>query len=352
MFTHSARKLLGSPLLGALTTPHPVDRYLELVRPSFSLSEVRAEVTAVRRQPGPSVTLTLRPNSNWQGFRPGQFVQVTVEIAGVRHKRCYSPASSARNGDGLLELTIRAHPEGTVSNFLNDRAQPGLTVGLTQADGDFILPERRPERLLLISGGSGITPVISMLRTLCDEGHTSPITFLHYAPTAADRVYGEELQQLAERHSNIRLETVLTREGGGHFCPEHLRPEDVDAETFVCGPPSLIDAVRAHVPDERFHAEHFVPPAPAEVLGEAEGTVTFARSDREAANDGAPLLDQAEAAGLTPEHGCRMGICHTCTCRKVAGSVRNVRTGEISTGADEDIQICISVPVGDVQLDL
>jgi len=358
------RRFLSSSLVEALTTPHPVDRYLELVRPAWSLREVRAEVTAIRRQTARSVTLTMRPNANWRGFRAGQFVRVTVEIDGVQRKRCYSPACSAHVADGLLELTVTAHPEGEVSRFLRDRARPGMVLRLSQAEGDFVLPDTRPERLLLISGGSGITPVISMLRTLCDEGHDAPITFLHYARTGRELLYRDELAARAARHRGVRLVRAYTRGAGGgelsgHFTREHLlavEPEYAAGETFVCGPTGLIDAVRRTWAEEgldaRLHVEHFVPPAPAAVLGEAEGSIHFARSDRHAPNSGASLLEQAEQAGLTPESGCRMGICHTCTRRKLTGSVRNARTGDISTATDEDIQICVSVPVGDVELDL
>jgi ferredoxin-NADP reductase len=323
------------------------------------VGEARAEVVAVEHGTPDSVTLTLRPNSAWRGFRAGQFVEVTVEIDGVQRRRCYSPACSEHCRDGRIELTLRAHPEGEVSRHLNDHAVPGMVLALKQAAGDFALPQRRPERLLLISGGSGITPVMAMLRTLCDEGHGGRVTFLHYARGERDLIYRDELERLEARHPNVQVKRVFTREGGGHFQRTHLLAADPyfdRSETFVCGPPALIDSVRElwaeEALDARLHVEHFVPPAPAVVLGEAEGTVAFSRSEVEAENSGAPLLDQAEQAGLSPAHGCRMGICHSCTCRKLAGGVRNVRTGEVSTAPDEDIQICISVPVGDVQLDI
>ena len=122
------RRLLGSGLLEALAAPHGVDRYLELVRPSWSLHEARAEVIEVRRQTAGSVTLTLRPNENWKGFRTGQFVRLTVEIDGVRQTRCYSPACSA-HAAGRIEITVRRHPEGRVSGFLNREAAPGWWSG-------------------------------------------------------------------------------------------------------------------------------------------------------------------------------------------------------------------------------
>jgi ferredoxin-NADP reductase len=356
------RRLLRSSLLEALAYPHGVDRYVELVRPLLVQDEVRAEVTAVRRQTPKSVTLTLCPNENWLGARAGQFVGVSVEIDGVRETRPYSPASSQHAQGGALELTISTHPEGKVSRHLRDHARPGTIVGLTQAQGDFVLPDPRPERVLLISGGSGVTPVMAMLRTLCDEGFAGQIGFLNYARSDELALYGAELDQLASGHDGLRVARGFTRGLGrplsGRFCPEHLRAvisEHSSAATFVCGPPALIDSVRAVFTQDGLAppaVETFTPPPLVFDTDGAEGLVSFAASGLEAANSGLPLLEQAEDAGLAPDHGCRMGICNTCSCRKTAGTVRNVVTGEISTARDEQIRICVSVPLGDVALDL
>jgi stearoyl-CoA 9-desaturase NADPH oxidoreductase len=346
-------RVLRSRLLDALAAPHGVDRYLELVRPLWSLSDLRAEVTAVRHPAPGSVTLTLRPNHLWRGFEAGQFVRCTVEVGGARRARCYSPASSAHRPDGQLELTARAHPEGLVSRFLHDHLAPGMVLGLEPAAGDFVLPAERPEHIALLSGGSGITPVMSMLRTLLDEGHRGRVAFLHYARTP-DRVpYARELAEIAEQAPNVSVAFVYTRSerGAGHFRPEHL-PALTDPETYVCGPPGLVEAVRAAGDPDRVHSESFVPAALTPDSGDAVGAVSFARSGVDAPNTGATLLEQAEAAGLRPAHGCRMGICHTCTCRKLAGKHRNLLTGEVSSAEDEDIQICVSVPTGSVALDL
>lgn len=359
-----ARRLLGSSLLEALATPHGVDRYVELVRPAFSLSEVRAEVAAVRHPTTRAVTLTLRPNANWSGFRAGQFVRLSVEIDGVRRTRCYSPASSAHVGD-LLELTAHAQPDGQVSPFLHESARPGMVVSLSQAEGDFVLPDERPRALLLISGGSGITPVMSMLRTLCEEGHDGPVAFLHYARGERDVAYAGELRALAAHHPNVRVLRGWSQSTGGElsgrFDRAHVRAAGIDpaeALAFACGPTALVEAVSATWADdgleERLYVERFQPPAPATVeAGEhVAGSVRFSRSGRAAQSTGASLLDQAEAAGLTPQSGCRMGICHTCSCRKLEGAVRDLRTGEVSTAPDELIQICVNAPVGDVTLDI
>jgi stearoyl-CoA 9-desaturase NADPH oxidoreductase len=356
------RRLLGSGLLEALAAPHGVDGYLELVRPSWSLRDARAVVVEAGRETADSVTLKLRPNENWTGFRTGQFVRVTVEIDGVRQTRCYSLACSEQTSD-CIEISVKAHPEGQVSGFLNRAAHPGMVVGLSAADGEFVLPAKRPERLLLISGGSGITPVMSMLRTLCDEGHTGAVTFVHYAPTGDDVIYRSELAKIAARHANVNLVHAYTREAGGalsgHLCREHLQavaPDLACAETYACGPPGLIASARKIWAEdgieELLHIESFLPPSLAIASGQAEGTVIFAQAGEQVANSGQSLLEQAEQAGLTPQFGCRMGICHTCTCRKAAGTVRNLVSGEVSGADQEDIQICVSVPVGDVELDI
>jgi ferredoxin-NADP reductase len=357
------RRILGSGLLDILAGPPGVDGYLEQLRPTWVVGECRAEVTAVERQTPDSVTLTLRPNRAWEGFQAGQFLQVAVEIDGSRRTRCYSPASAAGPGREL-EITVKSHPEGLVSNFLIDHAQPGLVLGLEQADGDFRLPDQRPERILLISGGSGITPVTSMLRTLCAEGHRGPITFLHYAPDPERAIYRDELERLAAEHPNLRLVRSYTRAAGvgeadGHFSRDQLagiEPDYAGAQTFACGPPALLDAVRetwaSDGLESRLHVESFVPPTLAPPSGVPEGSIHFTGSDLRVENSGAALLEQAEEAGLSPQFGCRMGICHTCSCRKTAGTVRNLSTGELSASDDEEIQICISAPVGDVVVDI
>jgi ferredoxin-NADP reductase len=339
----SPRRLLASPVLDLLLGPHGVDRYLELVKPALTVHEARATVLDVRHQTERSVTLTLRPNAAWAGFEAGQFVPVGVEIDGVRHTRTFSPASPATQRHEL-ELTVTVRAQGLVSQHLKTAIRPGDTLYLGRPAGEFVLPQPRPRRLTLISGGSGITPVLSMLRTLLGEGHGGEIDFLHYARTRADWLYRDELIALAARHPNLRVRYLATREGDGHLCRGDLGEP---GQTAVCGPPALIEAVRALSPIAL--AETFAPPT---LNKTGAGTVHFTRSARTADIGTGSLLERAEAAGLQPKFGCRMGICHTCTCRKTAGAVQNLLTGEISDAPDEDIQLCISVPAGDVVLEI
>lgn len=351
----------GSVLEAALT-PHPVDRYLELIDPRITWTDLRAEILAVDRRSPRSVTLTLRPTRQWTGFEAGQFVQLSTVINGVRHSRCYSPANSAHSPD-TIELTLTAHDDGFVSTHLRDNARPGQVVGLQPATGTFTLPAERPGSMLFVSGGSGITPVLSMLRTLVDEDHRGEVTFVHYARSAEDHPYAAELADIAASRPEWTITTRFTRPqhggSGERFAPEHLAAIDLrDTQVFLCGPPALHDAVSTHLTESgaeaNLHTEQFVlvPPSSVDDDAPAHGQLSFAGSGTETQNSGASILEQAESAGLTPEFGCRMGICFSCTAVKKSGLTKNILTGETDTESDKHIQLCISKPVGDCVIDI
>jgi ferredoxin-NADP reductase len=371
MFTMEAgppdalRRALASRLVAALATPHPVDRYLAALHPLWRLEAVTARVIAVRRETERAVTLTLRPSRSWRGFRAGQHVRVGVDVDGIRRTRCYSLSSSPDGASGLVEVTVARHPYGLVSRFIHDRVRAGTVVALSQAEGDFTLPARPPPHLLFITGGSGITPVMSMLRTALGRGYDGRIDLVHYARTRHDVIFGRELRALADARGGFRFTLALTGEPpsaqdlGGHFTEHALArvvPGYADAETWVSGPPGLIEAVattwKALGRTDGLHVERFGA-APRIASADAVGaTVELSRSGRRIASDGRSLLEQAEAAGLAPAFGCRRGICRTCVRRKTSGTVRDVVTGALSSEPEEDIRLCVSVPLGDVTLDL
>lgn len=366
-----AQRLLGSKAVAALTTPHGVDRYLELINPMWAATEVRARVVAVHRENPDSdgaavATLTLQPTSTWRGHRAGQYVQVGVELPGTarRMTRCFSISSAASLPGERITLTIRAHEEGpgrerSVSRFLVHHAEPGQMLHLSQAEGEFTLhdspatPINNP--LLMISGGSGITPVMSQLRTLLRDGYDGragrPVTFLHFANSPEDQIFAEELAEIAAADNGV---TVHLRYGAQRFSAEELSrlvPRHLETDTWACGPAGLIELVQqAYDGSPRLRVEFFKPPAIA--TDGATGEISFTRSGAAAPNSGASLLEQAEALGLRPEFGCRMGICFSCTARKTDGTVRNVLTGEESSLPDEDVRICVSAPVGSCSVEL
>ncbi len=362
--TRRTQRILNSRLLEGLTYPHGVDAYLQAINPLWAANQVRARVTQVRSQTPDTVTITAQPNANWQGHQAGQYLRLTVEVNGVSHTRCFSPANSAHDA-GVIELTCKVNDTSVVSRYLRDQAQPGTILQLSPAEGGFALPASRPARIVLISGGSGMTPVLSMLRTLCDEGYAGQITFLHYCANAQSLLYADELALLERQLTNLTvLRCFADRGQGGEleglFSAAQLAqavPDFADAETFLCGPPGLMERVEAAYAQAgiaaQLHQEHFTAAVAAPVdTGKAEGEVRFARSERLSENNGDTLLTQAEAAGLSPASGCRMGICFACTCRKASGQVRDIRNGQLSGTGEEDIQLCVSVPVGTVVVDL
>jgi ferredoxin-NADP reductase len=356
--------LLRSSAVAALTSPHGVDRYLEIVNPMWAVNEVRARIVDVHHETAsaalaaPVATITLQPTSAWSGFRAGQYLQLGIEIGGARRTtRCFS-ISSAQSGPGeRFTVTVRANPDGLVSKYLVREVRPGQIVHLAQAAGEFTLPDPLPSRLLMISGGSGITPVMSMLRTLLAQEYDGHVTFLHYAQSPEHQIFREELAAISRDADGVDVHLVYPESGGEPFTAEGLArlvPDHRDTDTWACGPAGLIELVRqAYDGSDRpskLRVEFFKTPVVA--TGDADGTVSFTRGGRHAANSGATLLEQAEALGLTPEFGCRMGICFSCTSRKTEGTVRNVVTGVESSLPDEDIQICVSTPVGDCAVDL
>ena len=355
-----ATSILRSKTVAALASPHGVDRYLEQVNPMWAAHEVRARIVEVRREVDvaghpPVATITLQPTSTWRGHRAGQHVQLGVEVDGARRTTRVFTISSpdSRPGDRFT-VTLRANPGGVVSRYLVERAEPGTMVHLSQAQGEFVLPDRVPEHVLFISGGSGITPVMSMLRSLQRRTHRGRVTFIHYAQSPEHQIFAGELDEIRRSGHGIDLHLLHPELGDPNLSPAFLQrlvPGYRDLSTWACGPAPLVEAMHGCFEgSQELRVEYFQPPRTSGTS--AEGDVSFSRSGKEAPNTGAPLLEQAEALGLKPESGCRMGICFSCTAVKRDGTVRNVLTGEESSLPDEEIRVCVSAPLGDCVVEL
>ncbi|WP_435771227.1 flavin reductase family protein [Nocardioides sp. SYSU DS0651] len=369
-------RLLRSRLAAALTTPHGVDRYLERFNPMWAAHEVRARVVSVRRETAgvataPVATLTLQPTSTWRGHRAGQHVLVGVELPGTARRltRAFSISSAASGPGEQITLTIRAHDEGQVSKYLVNHAEPGQILHLSQAQGDFTLVESPAtptnSHLLFITGGSGITPAMSMLRTLLRDGYDGhagrKVTFLHFAQSPQDQIFADELAAVAAADNGVDVHLRYADQLFSEFELRRLVPDYRDTDTWLCGPAGLVELVTAAYtgPDgavsDRLRMEFFKPAvarASAAAPESVDAEISFTRSGRTAAGTGASLLEQAEDLGLQPEFGCRMGICFSCTRTKTAGTVRNLLTGEESSLPDEEIRICVTAAAGDCHIDL
>jgi ferredoxin-NADP reductase len=351
------RRFVASPWLRPFNDPALLDGWLSRIDPLWSLAEIRARVVARIPETADTWTFVLRPSRRWRGFAPGQHVLVGAEIAGRRVQRCYS-LSQAPDASGTLAITVKRQPGGQLSNWLHDEARVGTVLSLSPAAGSFVLPAGSHPKLLLLSAGSGITPMRAHLQALLAGGYRGDLVLVHACRNPDDVIYGAELERLARETPNLRVHLHFTRRQGrldaGRLA--QLVPDRADRHTLVCGPASLMTWVsaqwRADGIADRLQLEHFGAPVSDVVEGEAV-SVQCAPSGRIfQAVPGKPLLSEAEAAGLKPLAGCRAGLCHTCKCRKASGTVKNLLTGEISSAPDELIQLCITTAQSDLALDL
>jgi ferredoxin-NADP reductase len=345
-----------------LTTPLLPDDYLGLLNPLWSSRELRGRVEGVQPETADATTLVIRPGRGWAGHRAGQYVQVGVDIHGVRHWRSYSLSCPPGWLDGCITITVKAVPDGLVSCYLARTITPGTVVRLTSAAGAFVLPEALPSQLLFLTAGSGITPVAAMLRGLVSGGEMPDVVLVHTAPTREDVIFGPELRELAARFPSMRLYERHTRALSGGTCGQ-LRPAELsdicpdwsERQVWACGPTGMLDDAEAHwraggIAD-RLHVEHFRPTAASS--GGVGGPVRFTKSGRQAEAGGATaLLVVGEDAGVLMPSGCRMGICYSCVAPLTSGRVRDLRTGREHGEEGELIQTCVSAAAGAVEIDL
>jgi stearoyl-CoA 9-desaturase NADPH oxidoreductase len=338
-----------------VATPLVPSDYVDLIDPLRG-ADLRARIVSVHPETRDAVTLVLKPGRGWKGHVPGQYVRIGVDVDGVRQWRTYSLTSPVGRPDGCIAVTVKAIPDGRVSNHLVRRARPGQVLQLDQAAGDFVLPQPRPGKVLFVTAGSGITPVMGMLRNHLDE--LQDVVVVHSAPTADDVVFGGELRLLAKQ-GRIRLVEKHT-DVDGMLSPEELSvlvPDLAERQTWACGPTGMLNALETHFEDvgiaERLHTERFR--ASVLVTGDG-GTVRFAKQGLTVeADGGTPLLDSGEAAGVLMPSGCRMGICFGCVVPLRSGAVRDLRDGTLTTAAEGDgvlIQTCINAAAGACDIDL
>jgi stearoyl-CoA 9-desaturase NADPH oxidoreductase len=306
-----------------------------------------------------AVTVEIRPGYEWQGHDPGQYVRVGFDIDGVRHWRAYSLTSEPDRPDGFISITPKLVESGKVSPFLNRRLKPGQLVFLSDVEGQFVLPDPLPDRLLFISAGSGITPIMSMLRSLHRQDAMDDVVHLHSARHPHEVIFGSELRALEDEHDGFRLHEQHTREQG-RITPadlDRLCPDWREREAFVSGPGAMLDAMSEHWDREsdcdQLHMERFQPVIGSEVAEGAGGTITFLKSDREVDCDGGtPILVAGEEAGLELPFGCRMGICHTCVGRFRSGKLRDLRSGDVMDVEGVTCRTCVNAPEGPVEIEL
>ena len=349
-----------------ITTPLLPDDYLKLANPLWSARELRGRVLEVRRETVDSATLVIKPGWGFTfGYEPGQYIGIGVLVDGRWRWRSYSltsapsaPSAPSRSGRGArtITITVKAMPEGFLSTHLVDGLAPGTIVRLAAPQGNFVMPDPAPAKVLFLTGGSGITPVMSMLRTLARRDQITDIVHIHSAPTESDVMFAEELRSLADAHEGYRLRLRSTRTQGRLDLArlEDEVPDWRERQTWACGPEGMLDAAErswsAAGLNSHLHLERFALSRKA-VHGQG-GTVEFARSGKSVSVDAAtPLMDAGEEAGIRMPFGCRMGICQSCVVGLLDGHVRDLRTG-VEHEPGSRVQTCVSAASGDCVLDV
>jgi ferredoxin-NADP reductase len=358
-----ARALARTALRGEVARRTFFDRTLDFwlgeLSPTWSLDGDRARVVAVRDEARDVKTFVLRPGAAWTGHLAGQYVPVDVEIAGKRVRRCYSIASAP--GQRLVSITVKRVPGGVVSSFLHDHVGEGAIVHLGAAAGDFTTDTTEP--LLLVAGGSGITPVMSILRERAARNAVGDVVLLSCARSADDVIFGAELASLAAAHPGLRvihrLDDLAPAGGLDDVELATLVPDVSERETFLCGPAGMMAQVERTwaslgLDPAKLHLERFTAArAPMSDAPPKAAKVHLSMAGRSVEVDGdGTLLEQLERAGERPAHGCRMGICGSCRCHKTKGTVVDVVTGEVSSEPDQEIKLCTSQLRSDVELSL
>lgn len=354
---HAVRKLAAR-----ITTPLLPDDYLRLANPLWSARELRGRILQVRRETEDSATLVIKPGWGFSfDYEPGQYIGIGLLVDGRWRWRSYSLTSSpvARSGLGperTVTISVKAMPEGFLSTHLVAGVEPGTIVRLAAPQGNFVLPDPAPPSILFLTAGSGITPVMSMLRTLVRRGQIDDIQHLHSAPTEADVMFAAELTGLAEVHPGYRLRVRETRRQGRLDLTrlDQEVPDWRERQTWACGPEGMLSQAEKVWSSagltERLHLERFAV-AKAAPAGTG-GTVTFKLSGRSAVADAATsLMDVGEGVGVQMPFGCRMGICQSCVVGLVDGHVRDLRTGQEHEPGTR-VQTCVSAASGDCVLDI
>lgn len=334
------------------TTPLLPGDYLDYVAPLRPGAALRGRIVAKRPHTTNASTIVVQPGADWLGFIPGQYVKIGVDVRGVRHWRTFSVSGST--SDNTIDLTVKAHKGSVVADWLIRRAGIGDIIQLSQAEGGFVLPVTAPAKALFIAGGSGITPIASILRNHRDELRDAVLVYANM--TADDVILAGSIRALAREGAITLIELFTDRDG--LLTPDvlaQLVPDYRERETWACGPAGLLDTVQDHWEEHDMthllHTERFrLEPV---VIAEG-GTVTFAVSDKVmAVAGGTPLLVAGENIGVDMPSGCRMGVCYGCVSTLSSGAVRDVRTGDIieAEAAAVTFQPCVSAAAGDCTID-
>ena len=312
---------------------------------------------AIHPETRDAVSLVIRPGRGWRTHTPGQYIRIGVDVDGVRQWRAYSLTSDTDRADGCIAITVKAIPGGKVSNHLVRRATVGTIVQLDHAAGEFTLACSGAAKILFLTAGSGITPVMGMLRNMAE--HIDDIVVVHSAPTPDDVIFARRAAHAGPPGPNsLDREAHRHRRHARHRRTQPLVSDLTERETWACGPTGMLDALEQHWNDNGMRRAACTPngsgPPSSPPAKAAPSPSPSPRPSVDTPGD-QTLLDAGEAAGVLMPSGCRMGICFGCVAPLRQGAVRDLRNGDITTAAPGDgvlIQTCVSAAAGTCDIDL
>jgi uncharacterized protein YcbX/ferredoxin-NADP reductase len=309
------------------------------------------------------VTFWLEPqHGQIPAYQPGQYLPVEMMIDGEKFSRCYT-LSSSPSRPGRLAISVKRVEGGKVSNWLLDHLQIGDVLHTQAPDGQFHLQTNTTHPLLLLSAGSGVTPMLSMLRYLVDHQQVKDVVFYHQCRSIDDIPYREELEQLNSQHPGLKVIISLTQSPidwfglKGRFSLSHLRQvKDVELrQVFVCGPDGFMKKaknllMKAGLPATSYHQEAFGIQSAVERPYQALSLTINGQTI--AGNNQQTLLEQAEDQGVSISNSCRAGLCGACRVNVSQGQYSHPDVPALS---DEDRSrgvalACCCIPESDIEV--
>lgn len=317
---------------------------------------IAAKVVEIINERNDVLSVKLKPSKNWKGFVAGQFIEITLKINAVFYTRIFSISSSVQQfkKDKTITLTIQNQDNGKVTNWIFNNLRANDNVGVSVAKGNFVL-DNNQDNLLFISGGSGITPFRSMLYQ-CVEQNKNAI-LLYYCKSNQHLLK----QELATFKSDKIKVIFIDSDKEGRFSINHLEkhcPDFTNRAAFICGPVAMIDhsmsvLIENKIDENKIHFEYFKKPIAVSTskAQEIKGKISLNNKNIDA-DSSKSILEHLELNKIQPKYGCRMGLCKQCTCTKKSGIVFNQLTQKYSQDTEEEIQICVSVPIGEISINL
>lgn len=371
-------------LLGHSLAPDMLDFWLGKVNPLWSVQQPLAQIVARQAVGQDSVSLTLKPNRHVVWPAAGQHVSIGAVVAGRRVERSYSPSPVADQPE-LMVITVKQVTGGRLSNWLYFQAQEGDILHIGQPFGEFYWPE--PEQpMLLLAAGSGITPMMSLLRQHLSPSSSWPTAQkrptrpplprkqsvqLHYWVSRREQAcFIDELLALQQHQPNFSLHLYVTQSSAQQPYEQHGRiqasqfaqQQDLaNSHVLACGPAGFVATAQQILQTQvqSFQAEAFSPPliSPASLQPDALAgqtvQISLQRQQRELTVPvGQSILAALEAEGITHPSGCRMGLCNTCACPKLSGSTQHLISGEQQHDENPALRLCVSAARSDLVLDI